>query len=99
MPRLQDDVAGAHDAPRPTAELTVPLAYRATLNGLPGSSIRRVLSECYKLAYRFSPPEFFTQYQNTNNKLKSAVKLVANQFLRGSWIESAARHRIRRNCT
>ena len=84
LPRLQDDVARAHDAPRPTAELTVPLAYRATLNGLPGSSIRRVLSECYKLAYRFSPPEFFTQYQNTNSKLKSAVKLVANQFLRGA---------------
>jgi hypothetical protein len=84
LPKLQDNVARAYDVARPTVELIVPLAYRATINGLPNSSIRQILSECYKLAYRFSPPEFFTQYQNANSKLRSAVKLVANQFLRGA---------------
>lgn len=84
LPRMQDNVARAYDVTRQTGELIVPLAYRAPINALPGLSIHGVLSECYKLAYRFSPPEFFNQYQVTNAKLRNAVKTVAVQLLRGA---------------
>lgn len=84
LPRMQDNVTRAYDVTRQIGELIVPLAYRATINGLPGLSIRRVLSECYKLAYQLSPPEFFTQYPISNTKLRNAVKTAATQLLRGA---------------
>ncbi|MFN3335149.1 MAG: hypothetical protein ACK47M_21830, partial [Caldilinea sp.] len=80
--RLRGEASNYLDVPRPTGAYAVPLAYRARLVGSTG--ISKVLAECYRLAYRFAPPEFFTQYKLNNAKLRDAVRLIAGLLLQNS---------------
>lgn len=80
--RLRGEANTFLDVPRPTGAYGVPLAYRARLIGRP--SILSVLNECYKLAYRYAPPEFFTQYKMNRANLRDATKLVASLLLQSS---------------
>lgn len=80
--RLRGESSNYVDVPRPIGAYAVPLAYRPRIAG--SASINKVLTECYKLAYRFAPPEFFTQYKANKASLRDAVKLVAGLLLRNS---------------
>lgn len=58
----------------------VPASYRAALQAKGKMSLMQILSEAYHQAYRFSPPEFHTQYRVATqgaNKLRDATKLIA----------------------
>lgn len=72
------------DLTRNAGRLAVPLAYRARVGTLPRSTVRVVLTECYQLAYRNAPPEYFSQYKLTQTKHRSAVKQVATLLLQNS---------------
>lgn len=91
--RLRGEVGNHLDVPRSIGAYAVPLAYRARLIGRP--SITGVMTECYNLAYRYAPPEFFTQYKANNARLREAVKLIAGLLLQNS--PSSLRDGIRTN--
>lgn len=58
----------------------VPAPYRAALQAKGKMSLLQILSEAYHQAYRFSPPEFHTQYRVATqgaNKLREATKTIA----------------------
>ncbi len=80
--RLRGEASNCLDVPRPTGAYAVPVAYRARI--VRNASITGVLTECYKLAYRFAPPEFFTQYKANKTSLRDAVKLIAGLLLQNS---------------
>jgi hypothetical protein len=80
--RLRGEAGNCLDVPRPTGAYAVPVAYRARI--VRSASITGVLTECYKLAYRFVPPEFFTQYKANKTSLRDAVKLIAGLLLQNS---------------
>lgn len=80
--RLRGEPSNYRDIPRRMGAYAVPVAYRARLLG--SASINKVLTECYKVAYRFAPPEFFTQYKLNNRKLSDAVRLIAGLLLQNS---------------
>lgn len=80
--RLRGEAGNYLDVPRSIGAYAVPLAYRARLIGRP--SINSVMTECYNLAYRHAPPEFFSQYKANSAKLRDAVKLIAGLLLQNS---------------
>ena len=64
-------IAGWHLAP-----------YRAAMQALGKINLHQVVKECYRLTYRYSPPEFFTQYRvKGSTKLSDAVRLVVSVLL------------------
>jgi len=72
---------------RPFVRYIIPNAYRASLQVFGEIEIYRLLKELYNLTYRFSPPEFFTEFQvvgRGQNKLRSAVSSTASVLLRNS---------------
>lgn len=103
--RIRDAVNGLRglsanyqDAERSHSVYVVPATLRASVQALPSPSIREVLTECYRLIYRHSPPEFYDQYRVATqgaNKLKDAVKFVASLLLQDALARS--RDAIRTN--
>jgi hypothetical protein len=79
---LRGDVEHFQEIPRESLQLVVPAPYRAAVSALPHHSLKAVLLECYRLAYR--RPEFYTQYQVAGkgpNKLREAVKKTTSWLL------------------
>ena len=90
--------ANYQDAERSHTAYVVPAMLRASVQALPRPSIREVLTECYRLAYRYSPSEFYDQYRVATqgaNKLKDAVKFVASLLMQDALARS--RDAIRTN--
>ena len=71
-------------AARSATAYAVPRAYRASVNGLSNPGLSSVLSTCYRLAYAYSPPEFYSQYKANKSALRSATRQVGTLLLRGS---------------
>lgn len=82
--RLRGEGQNCFDIPRSAEALVVPFAYRARVNAMQRQTVNSVLKECYLLAYRYAPPEYFTQYKLTQAKHRSSVRLVANLLLQNS---------------
>ena len=78
---LRGGAANLYEIARAGATYVVPFAYRARVHGLPNLGLNNVLRECYRLAYRYSPPEFFDQYKMSQAVLRSATKRVATMLL------------------
>ncbi len=84
---LRGDLQLYTSIPRNSNSWVAPAPYRAALQALGKVSLYQILKECYRFAYRYSPPEFFTQYRlggKGPNKLGEATRLVASVLLRNS---------------
>jgi len=81
LARLRGDDSRVWDIPRNPDELVVPQVYQAPVAASRPMTARHVLTQLYEMAYRVRPPEFFTQYQATQVKLRDAVKNVAKNLI------------------
>lgn len=84
---LRGDLINYRSSSRPSARYAVPNAYRAALQVFGDLGIQKLLKELYNLTYRYSPPEFFTEFQvigRGQNKLRNATSSVASVLLRNS---------------
>jgi hypothetical protein len=87
MGTLRGDIVNFSAMPRDPKSWIAPAPYRATLQALGKVSLYQALKECYHISYRYSPPEFFTQYKVSSqgqNKLREATRAVASVLLRNS---------------
>ncbi len=87
MAALRGDTLNYRSLPRTPNTWIAPAAYLSPLQALGRVSIEQILKECYRNAYRFSPPEFFTQYSvvgKGQNKLRDATRMIAAALLRNS---------------
>jgi hypothetical protein len=66
---------------RSFSDYIVPKVHRARIQQIGDKSLQNLLFDLYNLAYRFSPPDFFTQYKSSQTALKTAVKNVSNGLL------------------
>jgi len=69
------------------ANYKIPAAYRPLVSLSSNPTIKQVLEELYRHAYRFSPPEFFTHYRNPargTNNLWRATRLLSTLLLRNN---------------
>jgi hypothetical protein len=68
--------------PRSAKLFVVPRSYRSSIRALGNGSAQRILTECYRLAYPYAPPAFFTQYRAlTGTGLRNAIKLLSGILL------------------
>jgi hypothetical protein len=70
---------------RKPEQLIVPAPYRPFVNLMKQLSINTALRELYKLAYRSSPPEFFTQFSNSGKgsiRLRNAINKIIPWLLK-----------------
>lgn len=78
---IRGDLINFSSLPHKSSNYIVPAAYRSLVSWSSKPTIKQVLEEIYRHAYRFSPPEFFTQYRNpargTNNLWKATRHLSA----------------------
>ncbi|MCC6188629.1 MAG: hypothetical protein IT318_06315 [Anaerolineales bacterium] len=73
--------------PRPVATWVALAPYRAGLQARGRQGLQKLLANCYELAYRFSPPEFFTQYRRGGkgpSPLRNAVRMLSAVLLRNN---------------
>jgi len=87
LAHLRGDLINYRSLPRPIARYVFPNPYRAGLQIMGDISIQRALEELYKVTYRYSPPEFFKEFQvigRGQNKLRNATRSVANVLMRNS---------------
>lgn len=81
MITLRGDENNFSTLPHKQKNYIVPAVYQALVRLSQTPSIKQVLEECYRLAYTFSPPEFFTQYKTPargqNNVWKATYKLAS----------------------
>jgi hypothetical protein len=82
--QLRGEESVIADIPRPNDLSCVPRAYRSRVANLSKPTIRKVLDQTYRDAYRNAPPGFFRQYKLNTAKLKNATKLVAGLLLENS---------------
>lgn len=82
--RLRGEDQNCFDTPKSAGGLGIPLAYRAQVSALPHPTVRSVLTECYRLAYRNAPPEYFTQYKVSQRAHRNAVRMAASLLLQNS---------------
>jgi hypothetical protein len=83
---LRSDDNNYANLPRATTAWVTPAPYRAPLQR-ERQSLQKLLAKCYDLAYRFSPPEFFTQYKSGGkgpNALRTAVRMLSAVLLRNN---------------
>jgi hypothetical protein len=70
---------------RPISSFVIPSFCQAQIQkefAFAGSAnIQDILDREYKLAYRYSPPEFFPQYRASHTGLQTAIKIVAGYLL------------------
>ncbi len=69
------------DTPRWPTHYVVPSPYRKHVQELGQVNLIKLLEELYRVAYLYSPPEFFTQYPLTNRNFRTTVKTVADNLL------------------
>lgn len=84
---LRGDSINYKSIPRIPNSWIVPAHYLSPIQALGKVSLEQILKECYRNAYRFSPPEFFTQYTVSgkgHNKLRDATCVVSAVLLRNS---------------
>jgi hypothetical protein len=68
---------------REPSQLIVPTPYRTSINVIKNLSIDSALRELYRLAYRYSPPGFFTQYSSKSSRiLKNTIKKIVPWLLK-----------------
>lgn len=87
MAALRGDILNYKSLPRVPNSWVAPARYLSPLQALGKVSLEQILKECYRNAYRFSPPEFFTQYPvvgRGQNRLREATLMVASALLRNS---------------
>jgi len=87
MAALRGDTLNYRSLPRTPNTWIAPAAYLSPLQTLGKVSLEQILKECYRNAYRFSPPEFFTQYPvvgKGQNRLRDATRMIAKALLRNS---------------
>jgi len=87
MAALRGDTLNYRSLPRKPNTWIAPAAYLPPLQALGKVSLEQILKECYRNAYRFSPPEFFTQYPvvgKGQNRLRDATRMIAAALLRNS---------------
>ena len=72
---------------RPRNAYLVSKSCNQALLGAGQISVGTVLTACYQAAYRFSPPEFYTQYGQTTTNLKNAVKMVGKALMGNSVVD------------
>jgi hypothetical protein len=84
---LRGDLLNYRSVTHSGSRYVIPNAYRAGIQQFGEISLNRVLDELYKLTYRFSPPEFFKEFQvagKGQSNLRNATRSVANVLLRNS---------------
>lgn len=84
---LRGDMLNYKSLPRIPNSWIVPARYLSALQALGRVSLEQILKECYRIAYRFSPPEFFSQYRVSGqgqNRLRDATRMVASALLRNN---------------
>jgi len=87
LAHLRGDLINYRSLPRPIARYVFPNPYRAGLQVFGDLSIQKAIEELYKVVYRYSPPEFFKEFQvigKGQNKLRNATRSVANVLMRNS---------------
>lgn len=87
LSNLRGDLINFGSITHSSGRYAVPKTYRAHIQQLLEVSPFKALEELYLLAYRFSPPEFFKEFQvlgRGQNNLRAAVKSVANVLLKNS---------------
>ena len=66
---------------RPRSAYLTTSSFSSSLIGIGQANISSVLTRVYESAYKFSPPEFYTQYAEGGINLKNAVKLLAGVLM------------------
>lgn len=87
MVNLRGEASNYTTIPHKKKNYIIPAAYRSRVSLSNTPSVKQVLEECYRLAYPFSPPEFFTQYRNPargSNNLWKGTRLLSAQLIRNS---------------
>ncbi|GAP17319.1 hypothetical protein [Levilinea saccharolytica] len=87
MVMLRGEPHNFANMPHKAINYILPAAYRPAVRLSREPSVKQVLEECYRLAYTFSPPEFYTQYKNPArgaNNLWKATKLLSTLLMRNS---------------
>jgi len=87
MITLRGEASNFATMPHKVKNYIVPAAYRPVVRLSQTPSVKQVLEECYRLAYTFSPPEFYTQYKSPargTNNLWKATKLLSTLLMRNS---------------
>jgi hypothetical protein len=69
------------DIPRRPIQYIIPSPYQKHIQELGQINLTGLLDGLYKVAYRFSPPEFFTQYALSSTKLRNNVKTISIGFM------------------
>jgi len=69
---------------RETRYFIVPQAYRARVQALPRPTIRNAMTEIYKLAYRYAPPSFRTDWDANKKNLRTAVVSISGMMLQNN---------------
>ena len=69
------------DIPRRPIHYIVPNQYQKYIQELGQINLTGLLDGLYRVAYRFSPPEFFTQYALSSTKLRNNVKIISIDLL------------------
>lgn len=85
LEKLRGEKINYTSIPRDSKSLVTPKSYQASLQALGKISLQQLLQEAYRLAYRYSPPEFFSQYRlSTANAGRNATKNVATVLINNS---------------
>jgi hypothetical protein len=69
------------DVARWPTHYVVPDPYRKHIQELGQINLIKLLEECYRVAYPYSPPEFFDQYPLASRNFRTTVKTVAIDML------------------
>lgn len=83
MESLRGEPMNYTSIPHKVSNYLLPSPYHALVSLSVNPTVKQVLEELYRHAYRFSPPEFFTQYRTPGtNNLWKATKLLSTLLLR-----------------
>jgi len=84
MITLRGEETNFSSIPHKLKNYFMPAAYRSLVRLSQTPSIKQVLEECYRLAYPFHPPEFYSTYKNSANNLRKATRLLATLLMNNS---------------
>ena len=85
---LRGETINYRSITRPNVRYVVANAYRAGIQVFGDISLQRILSELYKLTYRFNAPEFFTEFAISSTNLRNASKGVSAVLLRNGLLSN-----------
>lgn len=84
MITLRGEETNYSSIPHKVKNYFMPAPYRSLVRLSQTPSIKQVLEECYRLAYPFHPPEFYSTYKNSASNLKKATRLLATLLMNNS---------------